>query len=121
MIGFSTSGRASPFPVPSKGGSTYSPKLSDVQSWLGITFLIRSFFEVFRGKMPAVKVALLRGLVNNLCIRFDCGTELPCYYLYSSLKELRWLAVLNRVPLDVSRIIPGNWGKVESGWLVRPL
>ena len=21
----------------------------------------------------------------------------------------------------VSRIIPGNWGKVESGWLARPL
>jgi hypothetical protein len=22
---------------------------------------------------------------------------------------------------DISRIIPGNWGKVESGWLARPL
>jgi hypothetical protein len=28
---------------------------------------------------------------------------------------------LNRVPLDVSRIIPGDWGKAGSGWLVRPL
>jgi hypothetical protein len=23
--------------------------------------------------------------------------------------------------LDVSRIIPGNWGKAESGWLAWPL
>ena len=23
--------------------------------------------------------------------------------------------------LDVSRIIPGDWGKVESGWLAWPL
>jgi hypothetical protein len=22
---------------------------------------------------------------------------------------------------EVSRIIPGNWGKAESGWLARPL
>ena len=28
---------------------------------------------------------------------------------------------VNRLKLDVSRIIPGDWGKVESGWLAQPL
>jgi hypothetical protein len=30
-------------------------------------------------------------------------------------------AVIERKSLVVSRIIPGNWAKVESGWLARPL
>jgi hypothetical protein len=34
---------------------------------------------------------------------------------------LRWAAAVNRVTLNVSRIIPGDWGKVESGWLAQPL
>jgi hypothetical protein len=29
--------------------------------------------------------------------------------------------VIERKSQVVSRIIPGNWGKVESGWLARPL
>jgi hypothetical protein len=29
--------------------------------------------------------------------------------------------VIERKALVVSRIIPGNWGKVEPGWLARPL
>jgi len=37
------------------------------------------------------------------------------------LKELRWLAVINRMPPNVSRIIPGDWGKVGSGWLAQLL
>ena len=37
------------------------------------------------------------------------------------MKELRWTAVDERKSLVVSRIIPGNWGKVESGWLAWPL
>ncbi len=41
--------------------------------------------------------------------------------MVSSLKELRRTAALNRLPLDVSRIIPGDWGKAESGWLAQPL
>jgi hypothetical protein len=39
----------------------------------------------------------------------------------SSLKELRWTAVIERMSQVVSRIIPGDWGKAESGWLARPL
>jgi hypothetical protein len=35
--------------------------------------------------------------------------------------ELRWSVTDERMKLDVSRIIPGDWGKVESGWLVQPL
>jgi hypothetical protein len=35
--------------------------------------------------------------------------------------ELRWAAAVNRLRLNVSRIIPGNWGKVRSGWLARLL
>jgi hypothetical protein len=31
------------------------------------------------------------------------------------------MAAVNRLRLDVSRIIPGDWGKVEPGWLVQPL
>jgi hypothetical protein len=29
----------------------------------------------------------------------------------------RWVAAVNRLRLNVSRIIPGDWGKVRSGWL----
>jgi hypothetical protein len=39
----------------------------------------------------------------------------------SSLKELRQAAAVNRLSLKVSRIIPGDWGKGESGWLAHPL
>ena len=35
------------------------------------------------------------------------------------MKELRWAAAVNRLRLNVSRIIPGDWGKVESGWLAQ--
>jgi len=31
------------------------------------------------------------------------------------------MAAVNRLKPEVSRIIPGNWGKAESGWLARPL
>jgi len=37
------------------------------------------------------------------------------------LKELRWRAEVARWKLEVSRIIPGDWAKVESGWLAQPL
>jgi hypothetical protein len=37
------------------------------------------------------------------------------------LKALRWAAAVNRLRLNVSRIIPGDWGKVESGWLTQLL
>jgi hypothetical protein len=37
------------------------------------------------------------------------------------LKELRWLAAVNKLLLVVSRIIPGDWGKAGPGWLARPL
>jgi hypothetical protein len=33
----------------------------------------------------------------------------------------RWTAVIERKSLVVSRMIPGNWGKVEPGGLARPL
>ena len=39
----------------------------------------------------------------------------------SSLKERRSKAAVNRLKSEVSRIIPGDWGKAESGWLARPL
>ena len=39
----------------------------------------------------------------------------------SSLKELRWAAAVNRLKRNISRIIPGDWGKAESGWLAQPL
>jgi hypothetical protein len=35
--------------------------------------------------------------------------------------KLRWSAAVNKLPLNVSRIIPGDWGKVGPGWLARPL
>jgi hypothetical protein len=37
------------------------------------------------------------------------------------LKELSRAATINRLKLNFSRIIPGDWGKVESGWLTRLL
>jgi hypothetical protein len=33
----------------------------------------------------------------------------------------KWKTAFNRVPSEVSRIIPGDWGKVGSGWWARPL
>ena len=39
----------------------------------------------------------------------------------SSLKALRRTAAVSRLTPKVSRIIPGDWGKVESGWLAQPL
>jgi hypothetical protein len=36
--------------------------------------------------------------------------------------ETRYMvAAVNRLTPEISRIIPGDWGKVESGWLARPL
>jgi len=37
------------------------------------------------------------------------------------LKEPGWAAAVERLKLTVSKIIPGDWGKVGSGWLVQPL
>ena len=31
------------------------------------------------------------------------------------------MEAVNRLKPEVSRIIPGDWGKAESGWLARPL
>jgi len=31
------------------------------------------------------------------------------------------VAAVNRLTLSVSRIIPGDWGKVEPGWLAQLL
>jgi hypothetical protein len=39
----------------------------------------------------------------------------------SRRQVLRWAAAVARLTPDVSRIIPGDWGKVESGWLAWPL
>ena len=60
-------------------------------------------------------------LVNKLCISNRLRKRIFVYDVYSSLKELRWKAAVNRLKPKVSRIIPGNWGKAESGWLARPL
>ena len=59
--------------------------------------------------------------VNKLCISNHCRKRVFGYDVRSSLKELRWTAVIERKSLVVSRMIPGNWGKVEPGWLARPL
>jgi hypothetical protein len=32
-------------------------------------------------------------------------------------EELRWTVTNERMKLVVSRIIPGDWGKVRAGWL----
>ena len=37
------------------------------------------------------------------------------------LRLLRWAARVNRSRPNISRIIPGDWGKDESGWLALPL
>ena len=38
-----------------------------------------------------------------------------------AIMRLRWSVADERKRLDVSRIIPGDWGKVGSGWLVQLL
>ncbi len=37
------------------------------------------------------------------------------------MKELRWTEAAERLPQKVSRIIPGDWGMDEPGWLANPL
>lgn len=55
--------------------------------------------------------------VNKLCIRFYCHHIKPCQTHRSSLKELSCSQATERT-LRRFRIIPGDWGKVRSGWLV---
>ncbi len=37
------------------------------------------------------------------------------------MKERRQAGPINRLALIVFRILPGDWGKVESGWWAQPL
>ena len=37
------------------------------------------------------------------------------------IERTEMAAAINRLGSAVSRIIPGNWGKVGSGWLAQPL
>jgi hypothetical protein len=59
-------------------------------------------------------------LVNKLCISIRCRFGDLSYDVHGSLKERSgqrdW-----KVELFVSMIIPGDWGKVGSGWLTRLL
>lgn len=59
--------------------------------------------------------------MNKLWTRIRCRIRVSRYDVRSSLKERRWTAVIERKSQVVSRMIPGNWGKVEPGWLARPL
>jgi len=45
----------------------------------------------------------------------------PCDHHVNGTLQLRWAAAVNRLPSKVSRIIPGDWGKDEPGWLAHPL
>ena len=59
--------------------------------------------------------------LNKLCISIRLRKVVSRYDVRSSLKELRRTEAVNRLSPKVSRIIPGDWGKAESGWLARPL
>src|SRR6266542_6518476 len=59
--------------------------------------------------------------VNKLWTRIHCRNREVRYDVRSSLKELRRAVMDARKLLNVSRIIPGDWGKAESGWLAWPL
>jgi hypothetical protein len=61
-----------------------------------------------------------RGLVNKLCISIHCKNQEKRYDVRSSLKEPRRMAA-NKIVPEISKIIPGDWGKVGSGWLTRLL
>jgi hypothetical protein len=67
-------------------------------------------------------LALSTGIIPNegpsLGRLFGVETNQDGFFLEA---ELGWTAVVERSKPDVSRIIPGNWGKAESGWLARPL
>jgi len=61
---------------------------------------------------------------NILKERSDLLTEI-FHSGYSALRKVRnavdGAAAVNRLTLRISRIIPGDWGTVEPGWLVQPL
>src|SRR5208282_2070446 len=56
--------------------------------------------------------------VNKLCISIHCRFFKLRYDSTSSLKERSRQYSLN-IGLFVSRIIPGDWGKIGPGWLAR--
>jgi hypothetical protein len=60
-------------------------------------------------------------LLISLWTRIHCRNREVRYDIRSSLKELRRAVMDERKLLNVSRIIPGDWGKAESGWLAWPL
>ena len=53
-------------------------------------------------------------------MKYDFGCVLLVLMAKVMIKRDSWGAV-NRLRLNVSRIIPGDWGKVESGWLAQLL
>ena len=59
-------------------------------------------------------------LLIKLWTRIHCRNREVRYDGRSSLKELRRAVMDEGKLLNVSRIIPGDWGKVKSGWLARP-
>jgi hypothetical protein len=67
------------------------------------------------------RLSQARDSVNNLCISIHCRFSKLRYDVRSSLKERSRQKQLKDCGLFVSRIIPGDWGKVGSGWLARSL
>ena len=59
--------------------------------------------------------------VNKVFTRIRSQIRKPRYDVRSSLKELRRTAADERMKSEVSRIIPGDWGKAGPGWLAGPL
>lgn len=62
-----------------------------------------------------------RGEVNKLWTTIHWQNMELSYDVCSSLKELERTAAVNRLAQVVPRMTPGDWEKVESGWLARPL
>src|SRR5690349_13409735 len=62
-----------------------------------------------------------RHLLISLWTRIHCRNPEVRYDVRSSLKEQRRAVIDERKLSNVSRIIPGDWGKAESGWLAWPL
>ena len=80
---------------------------------MGIALILRvnlSFSQIVRDAFS----------VNNVCISNRCRKQKICYDVHSSLKERSGQQQV-KLKLFVFRIIPGDWGKVESGWLTRLL
>jgi hypothetical protein len=73
---------------------------------------------LFQAGRPQTQLFDLRELLRRKPFRNQCQIKPDSRRPHV---ERRWAAAVNRLRSRISKIIPGDWGKVGSGWLAQPL